>query len=594
MGSLTHPRPFGLLILLLLLLGADCLIAAEEAEPAEDGNWVERTLQRFFGNKALTSEKIDGGGLELVVPYVEYGGREIEVVIVRQVQNFEDGWDQDENSATRLLNSLSQGFQDYTRESIIRQYLLFKAGDTLVPFEMADTERLLRDLSYIDDVRIHVVPIDGKNNRVGIIVETKDRWPLGASATVIQEDIWRAKIYSSNVAGLGVSFSNTLLRNQESIRSWGYRGELSKGNIGGSFWDAAVDFEDSYRQDSLQLKLSRAQAHNGVNFIGGVSWDDLERFDNDESNRAFYQTNVWGGKVIKLYDRMSVGGGGRPVLVPAFRIWNRDHYRRPNVSADINRSYHDLTQTLASLSWQQLRSYKITHLYGEGEAETRLTGFVLKMTAGVEHREFETRPGLFFESVAVAMKPRGDIYSFGFSFGSFVHEKHFSDGVLDINSAYFTPLLGRGSIRHRVSFALKYTLGFRRHPGDQLYLEDRTGIYNLENGAVAGQQRLIYSTFYRMFTNWSLLGFRMSFFSFADLGVVGSEEDALFKKKFYLSGGLGVRLRNPALVLPTVQLRLSLVSSVGGNGFLFGVKVGNVSGNKISFPASQPGTLAYQ
>jgi hypothetical protein len=581
------------LVFLILLHVPENLNAADDPDPEVDRNWIEGTLHRFFGNKALTGENLDGEGLELVGPYVQHEGKTIEVVIVRQVKSFEDGWDNDRTSAERMLNSFSRRFQDYTREIIIRQYLLFEAGDSLVPFELADTERMLRDLSYINDVRIHVVPIDGEPDKVGIVVETNDRWPLGITATVITADKWRARLYSNNVAGLGISFSNEVLYNKESEKDWGYRGVLAKRNIAGSFWDADVDYENSYRKNSLLLALNRYLVHPDVKFIGGVQWQDFEEFDNDESDRAYYETDVWMGKGIKLYDRMSVGGGARPMLVPAVRILDRDHYKRPQVLPDSNRSVHDFTQYMTSLTWQRLDSYKTSFLFGEGEVEDLPTGQAMKISAVLEDREFETRPGLFFDSALVSMRNRGDVAALTFSLGGFFHEEQVSEGALNIKTSYFTQLLGSGDIRHRVYFVLGYTLGIGRHSTDRIYLDNSSGVYNLESGVVAGNQRLVFRSFYRMFTSWALWGFRMSFFTFADVGVIGEDDSPFFKEKYYLSTGLGVRLRNPSLVFPTVQLRMSLITNVDDPGLLFGVKVGNVSTPQVVFPGTRPSTLGY-
>lgn len=577
-----------------MVFGTNTLIAAENSDPDEEGNWLEETLHRFFGNNALTGENLEGEGVEIVGPYVRFEGKTIEVVIVRQVKSFEDGWDDGRVGAERMLNSISSRFQDYTRERIIRQYLLFQAGDTLVPFDLADTERLLRDLSYINDVRIHVVPIDGQEDKVGIVVETNDRWPLGVTATVITQDKWRARLYSNNVAGLGISFSNEVLRNKESTKDWGYRGVLGKRNLGGSFWDAGVEYEDSYRKKNLLIGVNRSLVHPGVEFIGGVVWQDLEEFDNDESNRAYYQGDAWLGKGIKLYDRMTVGGGGRPMLVPAIRVLDRDHYKRKAVLPDSNRSYHNYTQYMTSLTWQRLDSYKTNYLFGEGEVEDLPTGKVFKITAALEDGEYETRPGLFFDSGYVSMRNRGDVFSLNFSAGGYFYEEKISDGVLNMKGSYFTKLLGSGEIRHRFFVAMGYTLGIGRHSNDRIYLSDESGIYQLENSVVAGNQRIVLRTHYRMFTQWALWGFRMSFFSFADLGVVGDEDLSILTKKFYVSTGLGVRLRNPSLVLPTVQLRMSLVTNVENPGLRFGIKVGNAPIPSVSFPGSKPTTLGYE
>ncbi len=570
------------------------MVAAEDPDVEDGENWLEKTLHRYFGNKALTGENLDGEGLELVGPYVRHEGKTIEVVIVRQVKNFEEGWDEDRADAERMLNSISSHFQDYTREKIIRQYLLFEVGDSLVPFDLADTERLLRDLSYINDVRIHVVPIDGDESKVGIVVETNDRWPLGVSATVITADKWRAKLFSNNVAGLGVSFSNEVLRNKNSSRDWGYRGELTKRNLAGSFWDAGLEYEDSYRKENLRLGLNRSLVHPGVKYIGGLNWQDLEEFDNDESRRAYYQGDVWLGRGIKLYDRMSVSGGARPMLVPAVRVLDRDHYKRPVVEPDSNRSFHNYTQYMASVTWQRLESYKTSYLYGEGEVEDLPTGKTLKLTAALEDREFESRPGLFFDSALISMRHRGDITSLNFALGGFFQERKISDGILDIQGAYFTKLLGEGNLRHRIFVSLGYTLGIGRHGKDRIFLSDKSGIYNLENGMIAGNQRLVLRTHYRLFTPLAIWGFRMSFFGFGDVGVIGGEDSALFKEKIYTSTGLGVRLRNPSLVLPTVQLRMSLITNVDDPGLRFAVKVGNAPVPSTTFPGTQPSTLAYE
>ncbi len=589
-----HHRIWLWLIIVVLLFGTGTAEATEEPDADEDSNWIEETLHRFFGNKALTGENLEGEGLELVGPYVKHEGKTIEVVIVRQVKSFEEGWTDERVGAERMLYSLSSHFQDYTREFIIRQYFLFKAGDQLVPFDLADTERMLRDLPYINDLRIHVVPIDGDDDKVGIVVETNDRWPLGVSATVITADKWRAKLYSNNVAGLGISFSNEVLRNKESSKDWGYRGEFFKRNIAGSFWDSGIEYEDSYRKKNLLLGLNRSLIHPGVNYIGGVVWQDLEEFDNDESKRAFDQGDVWAGKVIKLYDRMTVGGGARPILVPAVRVLDRDHYKRPVVYPDSNRGYHDYTRYMTSLTWQRLESYKTSYLFGEGEVEDLITGKTLKLTTAFEEGEFEDRPGLFFESAIASMRNRGDITFFKFSLGGFFENKQVSDGVLNVYGSYFSQLFGSGKIRHRLFAAMGYTLGVGRHTYDRIYLSDKSGIYNLENGFVAGNQRLVFRTHYRMFTPLALWGFRMSFFCFADVGAIGDEDSALLKEKFYLSTGLGVRFRNPSLVLPTFQLRMSLITNVDDPGLRFGVNLGNAPIPDIQFPSNRPSTLSYE
>ncbi len=249
---------------------------------------------------------------------------------------------------------------------------------------------------------------------------------------------------------------------------------------------------------------------------------------------------------------------------------------------------------MTSLTWQRLESYKTSYLFGEGEVEDLITGKTLKLTTAFEEGEFEDRPGLFFESAIASMRNRGDITFFKFSLGGFFENKQVSDGVLNVYGSYFSQLFGSGKIRHRLFAGMGYTLGIGRHPFDKIYLSDRSGIYRLDHGLVAGNQRLVFKTLYRMFTHWSLLGFRLSFFTYADVGAIADEDNSIFKQKFYLSTGLGVRVRNPSLVLPTFQLRMSLITNVDDPGLRFGVNLGNAPIPDIQFPSNRPSTLSYE
>ncbi len=79
----------------------------------------------------------------------------------------------DPNKTEKLLNKTHFN----TNEIIIRKNLLFHEGDTISPLNLSDNERYLRELPFIDDARILVVPVSG--SEADIIVVTKDIYSLG-------------------------------------------------------------------------------------------------------------------------------------------------------------------------------------------------------------------------------------------------------------------------------------------------------------------------------------------------------------------------------------------------------------------------------
>lgn len=63
-----------------------------------------------------------------------------------------------------------------TREDVVRRDVLFAAGEVWDEGKAAETERVLRRLIYIAVAR--VVPVQGKNGGIGVVVVTKDRVSL--------------------------------------------------------------------------------------------------------------------------------------------------------------------------------------------------------------------------------------------------------------------------------------------------------------------------------------------------------------------------------------------------------------------------------
>jgi hypothetical protein len=63
-----------------------------------------------------------------------------------------------------------------TKEAVIRRELLFRAGDCYVPALLADSERMLRSLSFIADADVFAVRQPDASYHV--VVETRDEWSM--------------------------------------------------------------------------------------------------------------------------------------------------------------------------------------------------------------------------------------------------------------------------------------------------------------------------------------------------------------------------------------------------------------------------------
>lgn len=262
---------------------ADSAIA--EADPVLEGSWLTRTMRRYFGNDTPTGVALGGRAVELVDRYAAHVGKPIEVIIVNQVARFDTDWRNGKGTGQQLLNSVTKPFQSYTRDHTIREYLLFAQGQVVDPFLIADTERLLRNLEFIEDVRIILVPLAGEIESVAVVVETRDRWPFGVAGVVKDVGRYELSLYSSNVGGIGLRWENRLLIRDDREPTVGYQGLLRKDNLGGSFIRGEVGFEDSYRKLHKGISFDRDLSHPSIKWVGGIGWRRTRERDSGASQR---------------------------------------------------------------------------------------------------------------------------------------------------------------------------------------------------------------------------------------------------------------------------------------------------------------------
>lgn len=570
---------------------ADTSLAAAGTAAPQQG-WLSRNLERYFGGDNQQAEDLAGEALGIVDAYLAHAGKTIEVVIVHQVAGFGESWEHDPSAARRLLSEMTGSFRSNTRDGVIRSYLLFSRGDNLDPYALADSEVMLRRLPYINDVRLTVVPLAQDGQAVAVVVETTDRWPLGVDGRVTSADEHSVELYSENVAGYGVEFSNEVLHNSLDRPVWGYRGRLRKENIGATFIAGELVYENSYRRHTRLAQAERLLAHPGLHRVGGVSFEHTRERESELQPNRFEHSEVWLGDVVRL--RRDRGRGKRPVLVPAVRYLRTDFRARPEVAPDSNRTFHERKALLAGLTFRRLQDYKSSYLFGDGETEVLPVGAMVKLSTGYEWREFETRTPVYLATSLTSVRHRGDVVFFNLDLGGYFRNRRMEDGVFKVGAAYLAPLLEAGRRSFRFYSRLEYTLGLNRHPDDHIFLGERAGIRGLPDNAVRGNQRLVGTLAARMFTAWTLWGFRCSFYAYADAGVVGPEDAAsIFEQKFLVSTGLGVRLRNPSLVLPTVQVQLSLLTSVDSPGLALALRVGRAAEPSLEMPGVKPGLPEY-
>ena len=117
---------------------------------------------------------------------------------------------------------------------------------------------------------------------------------------------------------------------------------------------------------------------------------------------------------------------------------------------------------------------------------------------------------------------------------------------------------------------------------------------DLDDDQISGDQRLYTEFESVLFTRYALLGFKIAAFGYAAGGFVGGEEDAILDERFSTNLGVGIRLNNPHLVIPTTELRIGYLATQEESEFAFYLRMKDVNLFKRNLPSVIPSVLLYQ
>jgi hypothetical protein len=485
--------------------------------------------------------------------FLPYSGRVIRNIRIKQIGPFTGmtGDPTSQSKAVRTLNSLHIN----TRQNVIRGYFLMDEGDPVDPFAISDTERLLRDARFIDDVRIEVVPVSGTADSVDLLVLTRDIWSLGGTIDIKTSTRYSFSVFDRNFLGLGHNFDNTFDINTEKEQSFGYIGTYDLPNIKGSYVASRVQYKNTWEEEFGFFRLNRDFLAPQIRVGGQLEILSVDKQEKDD-NEAFNKQDVGVGHSTPLGSNVA-GGEGRTQFVASGRAINTDFTRTPvPVSEGTNRKWHDDTFLLGSLSLTRNDVSEGRLIFGYGRVENVPRGYLASLIGGYEFSEFDNRVYAGVDLGAGGYKSFGYL-STKLQIGGFLRDEKIEDGAVQLHPGYFSELINTGRYGFRQFADVGYTLGLGREEGDTIILDDDKGIRGLKNSGLTGKERLFLNLETISYTPWNLFGWKVTLFGFWDVGTIGPDFGSFLTGKYYSSIGLGLRIKNERLVFSGLELRLA-------------------------------------
>jgi hypothetical protein len=504
-------------------------------------------------------------------PFKPYEGKIIRHIFLRGYgfeQTFTDTSKRLEYFGTNLLNHLHRKTHDW----VIRDNLFIREGMPVNAYKLADNERLIRSLNFIQDARILVTPLPDNSDSVDLVVVVKDLFTINGAIgelNALPPGI-RSNISEANFLGMGQRVQ--LGANFEANRYPHFGPQLLYGfsNIGGSFVNAVASYTtintDQYPgqpdEKAWFFHLDRPLYAPYVHLAGGFTIGQFEDFnvykfqDSLFYKYKYYTHDGWIGWNLGS-DRFLSNTTVRDRRFLAFRYFRQSFDTVPyQVGNTFNFRFNDKEAALASFTFFRQDFYKTNYIYGFGTTEDLPLGYNVAVTSGWYRQLYLNRLYSGVDANAYLTTRQGAFFQFFLRSGIFMYRGQGQDASILAGTSYYSPLFLFPSLKIRQYLNFSFTQLFNRVGIDPLTINNVFGLRYFTGDSTYGSQRVTLHSETTFFTNYKLLGFKFAPFVFGDFSVLTPQNESINKSNLFSGLGTGVRSRNENLVFNTIELRL--------------------------------------
>ncbi len=510
------------------------------------------------------------------VPFQPFASRVISAIHMVSLDPFGTSIQDTSRVVTNGLNLFGNRAHIRTKDPVIRRNLLFSEGDALNPDLLAESERLLNDLSFVYNARIEVTPDAEQPDAVEVWVVVRDVWSISFDIPLPKADFVKIGLNEKNLFGRGNLLESKVVWEQSADRTWGTEFRYRKENWYGTFLGSEIAYQNRKDKEWFYVQLDRPFLTPSIRLAGGGYYARtsehkiLTLSDSVKHLRNYGTANGWLGYSIPLKNN-DIGRSHKKNLTFTVSLTNQHFFKRPG-DADFARDYYSIqnrTTFLGSVSLSRQTFFTSSMIYNFGRVEYISTGSLLTATGGVEHNEFGRRAYFGLQLSTGSYLNRFGYISPTISGSSFYNGSKTEQGVFELEVKYFSPLYTLGRYKLRGFVNNRYTRGFHTYDDEYATLNRDFYFMGFHSDSVSGLKRLNLDVELDLFTPWKFHGFRFVVFAGTQIGWIGESSTSVFENSAYTSVCAGLRIRNEMLVFNTLQIRLAWFPNIPKDGARF-------------------------
>lgn len=497
-------------------------------------------------------------GVKSISYFEQFSGQRIASIRFVRLHPFGTSLNDTTLDAKRWIEKAGNRLHMNTARSKLRMQVLFKKGDLVNPLLIAENEKLMRDLSYLEDVVFRLEPANGSPDLVNVIIISKDKFEYGVNAGA-DESNSNLEVVNENMFGLGHRFSIGMAQKNAYLPKMGIYSAYRINNFLGRFINMTVGFTDTYLKKGWNLSAEKSFLTSRDENAGGASFDHVSKFNFIADNHpikldttiAYISSDLWFAHAFSNKNNLS----NKTLL--SFRYYHQQFSLENDESVGASKFFRNHDFFLAGIGFSRRNLYKNNLVYGYGITEDIPYGHFFELKGGLDKSQFGVWPYLGLSLSKSVLGNQGSYFCGKFSLDGFLSQGSVAQGTFMVSGDFFSKKMYAFGDPFRQFINLEFLSGINRFKEEYLTIDGRFGIRDFYTSNLKGNCRLKLNLEMVRYLKWNLYGFRFTNYIFSDIAFLSDQAKTIFKEDFYAGIGTGFRIFNESLVFKIIDIRLT-------------------------------------
>ncbi len=505
--------------------------------------------------------------------YEPYRNKIIRNITIQVIDPYRVSVEKPQNDHYNKFQKFANRIQIKTKDWVVRNDLLFKHGDRIVPVLFADTEKNLWQRNTFKDLKIFMLPVEGSEELIDVVVMVQDMWSWGLNTSLEYNKV-AGGIQFKNFLGLPQSITNWVSLNYRKDNLWTVYGNYQYENIRSSHIDTKLSYKYSNFTKGGQLEITRDFFSANSKWAGHIKagiYRETNALPNSfgpsiPTNVFYNWQDVWLATSFKLPGSFGVKHEFLRFILSG-RMYRNNYITRPfKRSEDGAQTFIDRTYFLGSIGFANWNYYVDHSVFYLGQAEYFSRGLNGALILGFDYdEELQKR---FYSGIQMEYGKyidKAGYYNIRASYGGFTKKDSYQQILIRISQNFYTrPIkLGR-KFMFRQFISANINLGFNRPLGKELIVNDGSGMRGIFTNYIRGTRSYVFNFETDVYPTFKVLGFTSSLFAFVDIAI--TQQNSLKEFQLKQAYGAGIRLRNLGLGIGSFELTFAYYPNLNITG----------------------------